>query len=90
MESNDKTVLVNFNKQEEETSQLDELYMRLGQAYYEGGFEDPLPELLPFFDQITRIRNQKQKKPENPGCPGCGMPTESDAVFCGNCGYRLK
>ena len=66
MESNDKTVLVNFNKQEEEISRLDELYMRLGQAYYEGGFEDPLPELLPFFDQITRIRNQKQKKPENP------------------------
>ena len=62
MESNDKTVLVNFNKQEEETSRLDELYMRLGQAYYEGGFEDPLPELLPFFDQITRIRNQKKNR----------------------------
>ena len=64
MESNDKTVLVNFNKQEEETSRLDELYMRLGQAYYEGGFEDPLPELLPFLIRLQEyeIKSRKNRK----------------------------
>ena len=35
--------------------QLDDLYWELGKAYYEGGFEEPLPELLPLFDQITYL-----------------------------------
>lgn len=40
--------------------ELDQAYMKLGKAYYEGGFEEPLPELLPLFDQITRFG-----RPEN-------------------------
>lgn len=36
---------------------LEELYFELGKAYYEGGFEDPLPELIHYFDKITRLRN---------------------------------
>lgn len=44
--------------------QLEELYWKLGKAYYEGGFEDPLPELLPFFDKITALRNQMEETGE--------------------------
>ncbi len=51
---NDKTVLVNFDGD----MSLDQAYLELGKAYYEGGFEDPLPELLPLFDRITRLRSE--------------------------------
>lgn len=43
----------------EDDKVLDELYRELGKAYYEGAFEDPLPQLLPLFDQITDHLNQK-------------------------------
>ncbi|HIX82377.1 MULTISPECIES: zinc ribbon domain-containing protein [unclassified Thomasclavelia] len=43
----------------EDDKVLDELYRELGKAYYEGAFEDPLPQLLPLFDQITEHLNQK-------------------------------
>ena len=56
----------------EELLELEDLYRQLGKAYYEGGFEDPLPELLGLFDQITRIRNKQQKKDERIFCPNCG------------------
>lgn len=74
--------------------QLEELYRKLGKAYYEGGFEDPLPELLPLFDQITTLRNQIKGIEETAAaqpnrCPGCGAELEEDAKFCGNCGYRV-
>lgn len=42
----------------QENKVLDELYRKLGEAYYNGGFEDPLPQLLPLFDQITECLNQ--------------------------------
>lgn len=93
MDANDKTVLVNDDRaggQGAEMSELEQLYLQLGKIYYEGKFEDPLPELLPIFDKITRIRKQYQPKPACPVCAGCGMPVEEEAVFCGNCGYRLK
>ena len=35
---------------------LENLYTKLGKAYYEGRFEDPLPELLPLFDAITELK----------------------------------
>ncbi len=93
MDANDKTVLVNDDRaggQGAEMSELEQLYLQLGKTYYEGKFEDLLPELLPIFDKITRIRKQYQPKPACPVCAGCGMPVEEEAVFCGNCGYRLK
>ena len=37
---------------------LDELYKELGKAYYEGDFEDPLPQLLPIFDEITSTKKE--------------------------------
>lgn len=106
---NDKTVLVNFDGD----MSLDQAYLELGKAYYEGGFEDPLPQLLPLFDRITRLRSktnaqeteiqqkdleskEPQKMPDLSGessrsmfCPGCGERLEPDAIFCGNCGYRV-
>lgn len=91
MERNEKTVFVNYEKLNSDTGDsnitLEQLYMELGKTYYEGRFEDPLPELLPFFDQITQLRAQENKRTT---CPECGYKIEEDAVFCGNCGFRLK
>lgn len=93
MGSKDETVFVNYEKlnpkNQTGNGQLDELsqtYLELGKAYYEGGFEDPLPELLTFFDKITQLKRQKAEH----FCPRCGEKAAESAVFCRKCGYRLK
>lgn len=69
---------------------LEQAYRELGKAYYEGGFEDPLPQLLPLFDRITCLKNQSRQQKEKANlCPNCGMVMDNDSVFCGNCGCRL-
>lgn len=75
-------------------NKLDCLYRDLGKAYYEGGFEDPLPQLLSYFDEITNLRNeiQEQRNSEEKSvlrCPKCGSELEKDARFCGNCGNKI-
>lgn len=106
MENRDETVFVNYEKlnqgQKQDTGssktqaedavagELSEAYRRLGKAYYEGGFEDPLPELLPLFDQITRLKKAEEEAAALQFCPNCGQKVEKNASFCGKCGYRLK
>lgn len=85
MQDNDKTLFVNYEKDDADTK-LEKLYAELGKAYYEGRFEDPLPELLPFFDEITTLKNQ-QHSPKT--CPQCGSVLKENALFCGKCGYRI-
>lgn len=87
MSNQDETVFVNFDKMAS-NSTLDQAYMELGKAYYEGKFEDPLPQLLPLFDKITRLKNQEKKDYEV--CPQCGKHLSLSAVFCGGCGYKVK
>ena len=58
MRDQDATVLVNFNREEEMARLLEQAYGELGKAYYEGGFEDPLPQLLPLFEKITNLKNE--------------------------------
>ena len=70
----------------EEQAERDELFRELGQAYYEGAYEDPLPQLLPIFDRLTEL--MKEPEPENV-CPECGAPITDGAVFCEECGNRL-
>ncbi len=70
--------------------ELEMLYKKLGKAYYEGGFEDPLPELLPLFDAITELKNSQKQTEEKAFCPGCGSELEEQAIFCGKCGCRIR
>ena len=70
----------------EEEAERDALYLELGKAYYEGAFEDPLPQLLPLFDRLTELL--KAPEPANL-CPSCGTELEEDDLFCPECGYRL-
>ena len=47
-----ETVLVNTeigNMNSEDDQSLQELFCQLGKAYFEGAYEDPLPQLLPLF-----------------------------------------
>ena len=85
----DETVLAS----ELEMDDLNQLYMELGKAYYEGAFEDPLPQLLPLFDKITKITKKSETGKEKERvhmCPFCGDILEEDAVFCGNCGRKIN
>lgn len=67
---------------------LEEAYKELGKAYYEGRFEDPLPELLPLFDEITKLRTAMQQK--ECFCPQCGNVIKKQSKFCAKCGYKLE
>lgn len=87
MNDKDETVFVNYDKLKmKEESALEQAYKELGKAYYEGGFEEPLPQLLPLFDKITRLKKEEEQK----FCPGCGKKVRNGAAFCGGCGYKLK
>ena len=95
----DETVFVNPDKLGlDEGDTLDELYRKLGKAYYEGAFEDPLPQLLPLFDKITKIKGLsagrgQQKRDDVPAqryCPSCGKLIDGQDRFCGGCGYDLN
>lgn len=89
MEKSDVKIMEN-NKNIDLKSEMRQAYEKLGKAYYEGGFEDPLPQLLPLFDQITRLKKDNQrKKTKEIVCSKCGMKMDGDSVFCGNCGCRL-
>lgn len=93
---NDKTVLVNFDGD----MSLDQAYLELGKAYYEGGFEDPLPQLLPLFDRITRLRSktnaqeteiqQKDLESKEPQKMPDLSGESSRPMFCPGCGERLE
>ena len=68
---------------------LENLYTKLGKAYYEGRFEDPLPELLPLFDAITELKCSQEQTDEKAFCPQCGNELKGQAIFCCKCGCRI-
>lgn len=73
-------------------NRLEEAYQELGRAYYEGKFEDPLPELLPLFDEITELRGQQkgQRQVNNRFCIYCGQPVTKSGKYCVKCGKVLE
>lgn len=77
-----------INKIHSNEQELYQAYMELGKAYYEGKFEEPLPELLPLFDKITKLKSKKKMSAKF--CPNCGKNLEEKAAFCTNCGYKVK
>lgn len=78
---------------ENKLSPLDELYYKLGKAYYEGAFEDPLPELLPLFDKITELKRAGQTGQEKSAISAQQSKPSDVQVkrqFCTNCGAKLE
>lgn len=96
MDEMNKTVFVNTEVENEADgpNDLDQLYLELGRAYYEGGFEDPIPQLLPLFDEITKLVQQKETEQQESVtdetiCPQCGADILENAKFCAVCGIPL-
>lgn len=88
---NDKTVFVNIEK-ETGKDELDRIYMELGKEYYEGAFEDPLPQLLPLFEKITSIKKKnckEEERKETRYCTECGNILSQEDAFCGRCGTKI-
>lgn len=72
----------------EDNELLQELYRSLGEQYYKGAFEDPLPQLLPIFDKITSLFKKYEKTGKK--CKNCGAELEEDAKFCEVCGTSVE
>lgn len=82
------TIFVNQElMKEDDQKKIKELYTKLGEAYYKGAYEDPLPQLLPLFNSITEVFKEYEKKPKI--CSNCGSELEEDAQFCVECGYPV-
>lgn len=129
MSENEETVIINFDEEQEivyedhKHTDLTQAYIKLGKAFYENNYNEPTPELIYYFDQVSKllrtqhndhiIEMDDEKKPPQPKtladlpsipskvedksstsdinfCPQCGSVYESDSVFCGNCGARIK
>lgn len=91
MTNEGRTVFVNDEKEMAEKL-LEQAYLELGKEYYEGAFEDPLPQLLPLFDRITKIKNEldgRKKVSRRQFCPYCGQENDVSSVFCGYCGKKM-
>lgn len=92
METQERAIYTNL--EDARKARLEQAYTELGKAYYEGGFEDPLPQLLPLFDEITRLRAKEEDSekaaPEGRFCVNCGSRLEAGEVFCGNCGAKVE
>ncbi|MFR7638047.1 zinc ribbon domain-containing protein [uncultured Allobaculum sp.] len=61
MSGNNKTVFIRMPKADQGESSLEALdaaYRELGKAFYENRFEEPTPELILYFDQITHLKEQ--------------------------------
>lgn len=90
MNTNNSTVFVNeeklVKKEQIKINELDKLYLELGKAYYEGGFEDPLPQLLPLFDKITTLKKQMSIIKI---CPQCRAENNEKARFCKHCRFQF-
>ena len=81
----EKTVIAQPNLE----LKLDELYKELGKAYYEGAFEDPLPQLLPIFDEITSTKKEIENNKKYI-FPYCHEPITDEMNFCASCGNKLR
>ena len=87
---------------DDKQQQLDDLYWELGKAYYEGGYEEPLPELLPLFDQITQlVKEEEAFFSRAEGMDDYEMNSLEERIeaqvneiaeprFCANCGHKLR
>lgn len=61
----DKTLTVKRqgnNANDNIESALENTYSELGKAFYEYRFEEPTPELLPYFDKITQLKSRVEQR----------------------------
>ena len=93
----DLTDVTKLNAQvsaEEKT--INELYFKIGKAYYESHCDGPVePAFEELFGQVEsarqRITQTREQIREIKGvrlCPGCGKEIGDDVAFCPNCGHK--
>jgi len=101
-EMQEKPTSKRLNEGEDAQQQLEQLYQKLGQAYYESKYALPPPEVVTILDEIKYIKgehvtiqktketNQEINKEIERFCPICALKLEEEARFCDQCGIPLR
>ncbi len=80
----------------DEEKKIQELYARLGAAYYEKHREDAEEEFVSYIREINETRKkleeyklQQMKLKGNSLCPHCGAEISTKSTFCSSCGQPI-
>lgn len=76
---------------------ISQLYLAIGQAYYEENKDDSSAKCREMMDEITglyeEIEQSREKIKEIKGivkCPNCGADVPINAAFCSSCGIKME
>lgn len=76
---------------------IQQLYLSLGQAYYEVHKDDSAAEeviliqqINALFSEISQCREKISQIRGSDVCPGCGREVPAEARFCNFCGFKIE
>ena len=77
-------------------AEVEDLYIKLGRAFYEGAYSKSIPELVPLVDEIAILYSKFEAKPKEElevvdarVCAACEEKAKEEDTFCNNCGMKL-
>lgn len=78
-------------------SKIQQLYLSVGQAFYEAHKTDPSAEegeligkINMLFEEISQCRDKIGQLRGNHTCPNCGREVSSNAQYCDSCGLKIE
>ena len=81
----------------EKQNKIQQLYLQLGQIYYELHKADPsaqgfdaIQQVSALFDEIDQCRQKIAQIRGDRTCPRCGKTSPASAQFCSSCGFTFE